>query len=130
MSETTAKNTTGSTGGVESRGVHLDLLRRLGGRRDQKAHLTGGGRSGGGGGVLLEEVVGKRKGLLGGGGVEEVGDKGLFGGVRESHCCRRNEEEVVRFSAGEGSANGSFGWLLKRKEEKGCLRFYWVVALI
>lgn len=39
MSETTAEDPTEGTGGVEGRGVHLDTLSGLGGRRDKEILL-------------------------------------------------------------------------------------------
>ena len=37
MSKTTAENTADRTGGIEGRGVHLDLLGRLAGSRNDEA---------------------------------------------------------------------------------------------
>lgn len=82
MSETTAEDPTEGTSSVEGRGVHLNPLAGLGGRRDKEIILREyrrGGRRFVEIGVRVEHLVKKKRpGGERGGGVEEAGDQGML----------------------------------------------------
>lgn len=104
MSETAAEDTSGGTGGVESRRVHLDLQGGLGRRRHEDIFPGSGDRldigrgNGGGGRAGVEDPV-ESEGPGGGGGVEEVGDQRVTRGlIGERHGRETERERSRRFS--------------------------------
>lgn len=152
VSEAAAEDASEGAGGVVLRRVHLDLLRRLLGRRDQEAATFRGRRRGGGGGgegpgagaehLLQVERLG---GGGGGGGVEEAGDQRLprARAVRERHGCggiarsarmracserdreRLREMKVLRFQQSLAERPACKRDRAAKRENRKGRRFYW-----